>query len=70
MVDGACKISSINQSIDLGGMYSLLAEQQVTAVTNCPLSADVSPPTWLLPLVAMIHNIELGTTVTPVSSQL
>ena len=56
--------------MSFGGMYDPTAEQQMLAVINCPLSAEVSPPTCRFPFVDITRDIVLGTVVMPVSSVL
>ena len=56
-------------NIIMGGMYCPAAEQQITEVTSCPLSAEVIEPICLFPLVATTLESDFGTVETPVSSQ-
>lgn len=53
-----------------GGIYEPAALKHTSMVTVLPLSADDSTPTCFLPLSESIFDLCLGTTVTPVSSQL
>ena len=53
----------------MGGMYLPLAEQQINAVTSCPLSAEVMDPTCFFPFVEMTLDRDFCTDDIPVSSQ-
>ena len=53
----------------MGGMYLPLAEQQINAVTSCPLSAEVMDPTCFFPFVEMTLDRDFCTDDIPVLSQ-